>query len=325
VPAAPAPKLALGQAQAQAAAPGAPARTIPIRNLAPPPPPKGNLTLKILKVAGVVAVVGACAYFGFILIGKWQDKANADRKAEEAKNSGESQVGHIANLNAMLDATEPGHFPGERRGSKRPNMAATPDPDEAGPAGAADKQLQVIPPVWTLDLAAAKIPEGQANGKISGSNFVVETATVVPSGSAQVLRLAQGSPVSPDRAMLIYLHLKPGEKLGGQTFAVAQDMKQSVPSVGKQWKTDPRLPLQSKGFPSGYAMKLELGAPTNGAVPGKIFLALPDPEQSVVAGLFKVALPSVDSLMQAPAAAPIPTAGNAAQADAMRKRYGFGK
>src|SRR5581483_10461786 len=70
----------------------------------------------------------------------------------------------------------------------------------------------LVPAVWTLDLIKAKIPSGRANGSISGTNFVPDTARVDPLGTAQVLRLLQGQPVSPDREVLVYLHLKAGEK-----------------------------------------------------------------------------------------------------------------
>jgi hypothetical protein len=41
-----------------------------------------------------------------------------------------------------------------------------------------------------------------------------------------------------------------------------------------------------KSFATGYAMKLELGPIREGELEGKVFLALPDPEQTVAAGIF---------------------------------------
>ena len=341
VPAAVQPRLSLGKAQsphaAEAAASGAPAqKNIPIRNLAPPPPAKGNIFLKILKVAGGIAVAGGVAYCGFILVHHMQEKANAERKADEARNSGESQAGHIANLNAVLDATEPGRYgsrPSRLASTRSINRAAgvagvapgaTGDDEDSssGPGATAGTAGPIVPPTWTLDLAAAKIPAGRANGKISGSNFVVEVGSILPSSGAQVLRLTQGSAMAPDREVFIYLHPKPGEKLGGQSMTVSSDQKMGVPSVTKRWKVG--AALQSRSFTSGYAMKLEWSAPTNGTLPGKIFLALPDPEQSVVAGAFTINLPSADAMM-APAAQPVPTAGNPAAMDSFRKRYGVGR
>jgi hypothetical protein len=75
-------------------------------------------------------------------------------------------------------------------------------------------------------------------------------------------------------------------------------------------------------------MKLQLGnMDENGQLDGKIFLALPDPEQSVVAGIFKTASSSLDpSMLSAPAqAAPAPGPSNLSPAERanFQKRYGI--
>jgi DNA-directed RNA polymerase subunit RPC12/RpoP len=149
------------------------------------------------------------------------------------------------------------------------------------------KELPVLPAVWTLDVDTAKIPEGKANGTLAGTNFMVETAVCVP----QLLRLYEGAAAAPDRELQIFLHLNAGESVAGRTWTVKpQDPAgKSVPQVVKRWKTNPRYAAQSKTFSSGYAMKLELGEVQANMITGKIFLALPDPEQSVVAGVFKAA------------------------------------
>jgi hypothetical protein len=333
-----APRLAVGQGGAQK--PAVQDRAIPIRNLAPPKKKQTNLAVRIATTAAVVVALGAGGYFGFIWLKGVQDKANEKSHADEARNSGESQVGHIANLNSVLDATEPGHYPGETRsrsvGPKaRPSGVgeeiAVGSDSGASPASAAtamEKQLPVVPPVYSLELDSAKIPEGRVNGMLAGTNFLAESSRVDPSPTAQILRFIQGQPASPDREMLVYLHLKPGEKLGGQVVNVSSDMHGAgVPSIAKRWKTNPRFAPSSKFFSSGYAMKLELGTVTNGVVPGKIYLALPDAEQSVIAGKFMAATTTPDATMMqmAPTPTAVPTAGNAAAADAMRKRYGMGK
>jgi hypothetical protein len=166
--------------------------------------------------------------------------------------------------------------------------------------------------VWTLDITKARIPSSRANGAISGTNFVAENARVDPVGTAQVLRLLQGQAVSPDREVLIYLHLKAGEKLGGQTLNVSQEMAGvGVPQVTKRWKNNPKYAPLYKSFTSGYALRLELGQVADGSLPGKIYLALPDPDQSVVAGSFVASITTnvvVDATVQAaPAMAPAQT------------------
>jgi len=186
----------------------------------------------------------------------------------------------------------------------------------------APKELPVLPAVWTLDVEQAKIPEGKANGTLAGTNFMVENVLCVP----QVLRLSQGAPNAPDREIQIFLRLNAGEALTGHTWTVAaQDAAgKSVPQVVKRWKTNPRYAAQSKTFSSGYAMKLELGAVEANMITGKIFLALPDPEQSVVAGVFKAATGMADA-SGAAAANPgmVPGAGMApGRMDRMTERYG---
>ena len=315
--------------QAEAAA-AAQQRVIPIRNLAPPPPPKSNRIIKSLKIAAVVAVLGVGGYFGFVWLRGQQQKANAKSNAE-AKNSDGGQVGHIANLYNALDATEPGHFPGDRRarGAVAAANAASPGQgnDAASPA-APENTAPSAPIVWTLDLAAAKIPQNRVGGTISGSNFVAETVRIDQVGAAQVLRLTQGQIMSPDREVLIYLHLRPGEKIGGQNLSITQDTKSgAVSEVAKRWKTNPLYAPSIKPFYSGYAMKLDLGEFTNDIVPGKIYLALPDSEQTVVAGTFKAATSLAGGVVQAgpvatptaPAAAPMSRYGNSA----LDARYGI--
>ncbi len=167
----------------------------------------------------------------------------------------------------------------------------------------------MIPAVWTLDLDQAKIPEGRVNGMISGTTFVAETARVDALGAAQVLRLFQGTALSPDREILVYLNLKAGEKLSGHTWAISKEMKGAgVPQVIKRWKANPGLPLVVKPFASGYAMKLELGEGADGAISGKIFVALPDPEQSVVAGVFNATTSLLGAIPAAAPAAVVPAA-----------------
>jgi hypothetical protein len=99
-----------------------------------------------------------------------------------------------------------------------------------------------------------------------------------------------------------------------------------VPQILKRWKATPSSAMQQKFFSTGYAMKLELGQAADGTIPGKIFLALPDPEQSVVAGIFKVAPASTEPAAQPVAdqqpAAAAPSGGNRAAFD---KRYGIQK
>lgn len=281
------------------------------RSAAPPPPPPQEVLIaqrlaqakaghkgsakKWVTISVVVVVLGVTGYFGYGYFTEWQAK-----RAEAAKQASAAQ----AATNAAL--AEP----------------APPPPP---------KELPVLPAVWTLDLDNAKIPEGKANGMISGTNFVVETARLDKVGTAYLLRLLQGAPTSPDLGFMIYLHPNAGESITGQTWTVSQEMKgNGVPQIVKLLKTNPRYQAQPKNIFSGYAMKLELGEITNGVISGKIFLAVPpETEQSVVAGVFKANTSLADatgaavaSPVVAPSPGAAPNAPAAAQKAAFDKRYG---
>lgn len=289
---------------------------------------------KLAMVGGIVVVLGVGGYFGVPYVLDLQDKANAKRR-EAAKKSDGGEMGHIANLYNVLDATEPGgrglgnlnssHASGPRQRPGAPGeIRVSSDGGDASSAAATASapDLPVIHPVWTLDPRPSSIPEGRANGVLSGTNFLVEIARVDPVGTAQVLRLMQGPAASPDREILIYLHPKAGETLAGHSWTVTKDMFGSaVPQVKKHWKSDPKYAPILKTFAGGYALKLEFGQLTNNALPGKIFVALPDPEQSVVAGLFNASLTAPSPVAAVAPAVPMAPA-RTPQSDAFQKRYG---
>ena len=238
----------------------------------------------------VVVILGVGGYFGYPLIRNWLAK-----RKEAAKQ--ESNV-----------APQP----------------VTKLPKPVRPPAAPEKELPPCSPhgrsIWTR----RPFPK---QGKWDQSP--ARTLSLKPPMcTAGVLRLFQGASLSPDRELLVYLHLNPGQSPTGHVWAVSQDMRdRSVPQVVKRWKTNPRYAPLSKAYSSGYAMKLQLGEITNGVLPGKIFVALPDTEQSVVAGVFNATTTLADasgvaapSTTVAPSAAPTPNP--AAASDRYRQRYG---
>jgi hypothetical protein len=170
---------------------------------------------------------------------------------------------------------------------------------QASAATNAPPQPAMVPAVFTLDVTNAAIPEGKVNGMISGTNFVPDSVALSQIGTAHVLRFVQGQPTAPDRELLIYLYLKPGETLAGHHWTVSQEQKTGAPQVGKRWKADPNQPPKLQTYTHGYAMKLELGQMNGSTLPGKIFLALNDGQQTVAAGKF-------DATVSAPSPAPAP-------------------
>ena len=294
------PRLSIGHSQAQ-------------RSAAPPPPPpqevlmqqklrevragKGGSAKKWVTVGAVVVVVGVGGYFAYGPISQWWAK-----RSEAAAASSNTATQEVA-----------GATSGE---------GAAAAPTEPAPA----KELPVTAPVWTLDVEKATIPTSKVNGVISGTNFVADTAVC----TADVLMLTQGAASSPDREILVYLHLNPGQSPTGHTWTVSQEMKgRSVPQVAKRWKTNPRYAPLMKAYSSGYAMKLELGEITNGVLPGKIYVALPDDEHSVVAGAFEASTTLADASGAAAAGSGFapnpmaaPTGPDAGQKAAFDRRYG---
>ncbi len=331
------PKLSLGKAHAPSgeagAAAAAPQKSIPIRNLAPPPPKKANVILTIAKVVAVVAVLGVGGYFGFTYLREWQDKSNANAKREESRRGGESQVGHIANLNSVLDATEPGHIGEEPRGEHSSGATTRPtgigseipmadgQPSSRRSADAGQAAGPVVPPAYTLDIAQATIPQSKVNGTLSGTNFIAEMARVEPAGT---LRFIQGQVLSPDSQILVYLHPKPAERTNGLSLTIAADGR--GPQVAKSWKTNPRYAPLVRQYSTGYVMKLELGPMTNETAAGRIYLALPDPEKTVIAGQFTANLAPIEpGLQTTPMTTPVARPMNPADNKAMYDRYGIRK
>ena len=98
------PKLSAGRTQV-ARSEGALAA--PVRQLVAPPPKKKSVLVKILTTTVILAALGVGGYYGWGWLRDYQDKANAKRREAE-KNADGGEVGHIAKLNEVLDATEPG-------------------------------------------------------------------------------------------------------------------------------------------------------------------------------------------------------------------------
>jgi hypothetical protein len=292
----------------------------------------GSGRVKTFAIWGIVlAALGAGIYFGWPYLKKYQDKLSSSKP--EPMDGGEA--GHIANLNNVLDATDPSRPGGPRLPSSTGRTArqttgagnfpaAGQAAGMAQPAAAGGTNLPVIPSSYTLDLAAAKIPEGKVNGTISGTPFVADVVRVDPSGAAYVFQAIQGTLLAPEAGVRIFLHLKPGETLTNHTWKITSDTT-GGPTVTKLWKIDPKHAATTKNFSSGYSLNLELGDLNAGQISGKIYLALPDAEQSFLAGVF-TAQTTYGSAQATAVAAPVARPAQAqdpAAAAAFQKRYGL--
>ena len=84
--------------------------------------------------------------------------------------------------------------------------------------------------------------------------------------------------------MTIYLFANRGEDLAGKTITVEPARAES-PKVMLRWK-DAQAKPATENLRGGYALRLEFGAVSGKSLPGKIYLASPDAEQSFLAGTF---------------------------------------
>ena len=256
--------------------------------------PAASKSKRILIGAAVVLALGAGLFGAISLGGRVQKKFNESRAKDDDPGVIGGQVGHIAELYNVLDATDPNKMgrmsrandgPGRGVGARarRARMASSGSGNEAAPD---PESLPVLPATWTLDADAARIPNGRVSGLLSGSNFVASSVFLMSGTATPVLALRQGEGADVDRELLIYLRLKRGDKIEGGTWKFSKEQTGAVPQVLKRWKPAPRMALQQKSFANGYAMKLEFGKLTDDGLPGKIYVALPDAEQTVVAGVF---------------------------------------
>ncbi len=241
---------------------------------------------------GIVVVAG---FFYVMKRGAAVDSNIAEKTTAAAKESGGGDLGHIGELYDVIDATDPDKMRHPRLSkaeqeelkASQAKLAARFDAIKADRDKQAEEAAKLAPAEWTMDIDSAQLPTGRANGMLSGTNFVVDTSRIDRAGYAQVLTLRQGEGTAANAEMFVYLSISPGEVVTNRTWTITKDMKgKGVPQIIKRWKTNPRYALSQKSFNTGYAMKLEIGAPTDGAIPGKITLSLPDTEKSYVAGEF---------------------------------------
>jgi len=253
---------------------------------------------KIAVIAACVLLIPPAGYFGFTAIRSYQAKLNVKRQQEAADSDG-GRLGHIASLYDALDKTDPAkysRFGDSAKDEKRARGRAGAGTNTAS-GGAEEKP---VPPMWSLDIEKAKLQRGKVNGKLAGTNFVAGGVFVDVNGVANVLSIREGTNAFSDRDLMVYLKLKPGENLVGQSWTISPDTRTNVPNVVKRWRPNPRFAPQQKSYANGYAMKLEFVNQSEELVQGRIYLALPDNEQSVVAGQFNATLRQVRPVAAAP-------------------------
>lgn len=260
------------------------------------PKKKSNVLKNVAVCAGVVVALAAGAYG--VKVSGFLDQYLPKSETAAAKPAPAAKPDVAANNTDSTTTPEPSLIP-------------------------AKVEVPEVPAVWNLYLNTAEIPKSSAKGMVTGEQFHPEIARL----DRNVLALRQGT-TTLEKEMLIYLPIRPGEDLSGKKWNVEKGALTGVPRVAKRWVKNPKFAPVVKYFSTGYAMMLEFGQSRDGQVPGKIYLSLPDTEQSFVAGTFSM---SVDPAVIAQSAAAAVQANAQAQAPVpvtttdpkMRERYGI--
>jgi hypothetical protein len=193
-----------------------------IRNFAPPSARKKNPALKYVTTGLVIVALAAAGWFGWPYLKPHLPFLN---QTDES-------------MAATADAANAGT-----------------DPAATAPAPPPPKEVPMTPPVYTLDVAQARISEGKVNGSIAGTNFVPDTIRLDKVASLYVLELRQGAGATPDRGLKVLLNLGATGSPTGQTWTVSQEMRGTpVSRVVRVWKTNPKYAAQERAFTRGYAL-----------------------------------------------------------------------
>lgn len=127
------------------------------------------------------------------------------------------------------------------------------------------------------------IPATPASGELFNTAFAVDSAQIEDG----VLTLRQGNAPAATEVSL-FLHTKSWQVPAGRHFNVSGSTAASgsMPTVHVSLQTGGRAQPQEHDFANKYTLKLELGKLQNAKLPGKIYLALPDSNNSHIAGTF---------------------------------------
>jgi DNA-directed RNA polymerase subunit RPC12/RpoP len=135
---------------------------------------------------------------------------------------------------------------------------------------------------WSLDLSDTNFsfPEMPVAGKIHGEFAECNRNTL----TAGALSFRQATRGAPDVSVTIHFAVTRPEDLGGRSINVATN-DSSIPRVAIRWKEGSKTKTQ--WITNDYALRLETSAVIGNRVSGKIYLCLPDENQTRIAGLFR--------------------------------------
>jgi hypothetical protein len=165
---------------------------------------------------------------------------------------------------------------------------------------------------WKADVSKTPIPQRPISGMNHGQPFKVDQVRIQlgQDGSASTkkdthtfrsatISLQEGKEFIPDREFIIFLALKPGDKLDGKVFSLAPTkFGQEKPSI--HYPDGAAIPyvqgihmaykVKGESFPShdmpsgGYSLRIIFGKTRANNIPFQIYLTMPDKEKSWIAG-----------------------------------------
>lgn len=134
---------------------------------------------------------------------------------------------------------------------------------------------------WNANPTNVSIPDKPVFGVLNGKKFSLDRATL----QGGTLGLRQGEEWPPDLALNVLLFARRPENLAEKTIYIWPDRPPPVPKLVLRWK-EPGT-NRTQDIRSGYAMKVIFGTPTNGIMPGGIYISLPEQDLGVIAGTFE--------------------------------------
>jgi hypothetical protein len=137
--------------------------------------------------------------------------------------------------------------------------------------------------LWMLDVADATVPANLAAGRLHDQDFLAEHSLF--QDGVLTFRTAQRGPLN--FGLQINFQGAAPEALAGKTIEVDTNADRAA-TVTLRWNDNGAA--QKSAFSAGYALHLEFGAVKKNHLPGKIYLCLPDPEKSYLAGTFNAEL-----------------------------------
>lgn len=175
-----------------------------------------------------------------------------------------------------------------RQGSPQSTTQQTPSDTQ----GTDDSKLQRQAPAdlepdsagWTLKLGDASVPDAKVSGRIHNQPFTMDNVQL----DQGWLKFRKGSGFFADLEMDVVPFIQKPEELYGRTFKIEPGTTGMKPHIWLHWKSGGNSLPQQASFMTGYMLKLELGQPQNGKVPGKIYLCVPDATKSFIRGTFEL-------------------------------------